>query len=95
MHTVISSCKKNKYRWGGWVGLRHVWTVPKKTSEEWRENQCDKGGWVSTQTSTLKRRKSATFCCVSPLLLRSASLSQREAGINNGNCKTEHRGSNA
>ena len=64
MHTIIFSCKKttNKYRWGGWVGLRHVWTAPKKTSEEWRENQCDKRGWISTQTSALKSGKSATPC---------------------------------
>ena len=55
-----------------------------KTSEEWPENRCEKRGQSSTQISVLQGGKKCCFLqrnCVSSLLLCSASLSRREAGI--------------
>ena len=87
MHAQLSSLVKgnkySKYRWGGGSGCGMSAQHP-QTSEEWHENRCGKRGRISTQTSTLQGGKKCYFLqrnCVSPLSLRSASLSWREAGI--------------
>ena len=91
MHSVIFSCKRKQIQTGRVGRAAACLDSTPKTSEEWRENRCDKRGWTSTQTSAMKGGKSVTSCReTASLLFRYAPLHSAGEKLEFSSCIKKH-----